>query len=685
MNSYRYILRYALDPSNCPEEGIRKLLEFVEEAEAEEVMFLIAPEERSCGHITKEEALPWVELIGKAKAELKRKGVEISLNPWTTTYHVGRGRKLHAGQNFRLMVGETGESNGITVCPSCEQWQNYLVDYFLYLAEELEPSAIWVEDDWRLHNHGELMGYGGCFCRDCMERFKRRAGKAVSREELIAAITAPGRPHPWRGLWLDLAREALLAPAEKLASAMRARAPGVRLGLMSSIPDVHSIEGRNWPSLMQTLSGENRYLIRPHMPPYTETPPISTPPAFTRHTLASLDRESDIYPELENSPRSGQYSGSHSFSVWEMFNAAMCGAGGITINHFDNMGMNTYCDRGLARALGEAKPKLNALASLGIRDRNARGVQILFSPDAARYTESAETGTLNSLYCKSILWSRVFYVLGISHGFTQAVSEDTSVVYAVSDQTARALSAQQIEALLKHPLILDFPSVQILSERGYGSLIGVNGLSEAALSETAYSYEEINRDIWAAISPEILKARMNAQRCSDPLGVFEPASDARVLSSVCRADGTSLFPGALLYNNAAGGCVFCLPYRLDYPSFYMSFFSRVRQEFFLYILKELGRRGSGITAAGGHPLHLHSVNTDRGIFIGVTNVIYDTAFGFTLHVREEEIQGKRFLIIDSEGCRQDAAPEIAVQNGWAEIRIKQTVKTLETCCLLIEE
>ncbi|MFC1764359.1 hypothetical protein ACFL6U_20080 [Planctomycetota bacterium] len=85
-------------------------------------MFLIAPEERSCGHMTRAEAEPWAQVIRQAKTILNEEGVDVSINPWTTTYHAGRGRRLHSGQSFRLMIGETGKDNGISPCPLCDHY-----------------------------------------------------------------------------------------------------------------------------------------------------------------------------------------------------------------------------------------------------------------------------------------------------------------------------------------------------------------------------------------------------------------------------------------------------------------------------------------------------------------------------------------------------------------------------------
>jgi hypothetical protein len=63
--------------------------------------------------------------------------------------------------------------------------------------------VFWVEDDFRLHNHDPL-DWGGCFCPLHIAEFNRRTGLRASLEEIVANCTAPGTPHPWRNLWLDM-------------------------------------------------------------------------------------------------------------------------------------------------------------------------------------------------------------------------------------------------------------------------------------------------------------------------------------------------------------------------------------------------------------------------------------------------------------------------------------------------
>jgi hypothetical protein len=703
-NTFRIILRYGLDPFNGLQENLKQLKRFAEESTINEVMFLLAPEERSTGHPTIEQATPWMEGMLQAKTMLAEIGVQVSINPWTTTYHTGRGRQLHPGQDFRLMVGETGADNGMTACPLCENWQDYLNTYFSWIAKELDPVALWVEDDWRLHNHGGEMGYGGCFCDHCMTRFSSMVGREVSREELVARVSQPGPPHELRGKWIDFAQLSLAEPAESLAKALRSVRPNMRLGFMTSIPDIQSIEGRDWNQLMDiwTEDGE-RYLIRPHMPPYTEEPPIVTSPGYSRQTIATLDKSADIYPELENSPRCGQYSGSHTYSAWEMFNAVCYGSRGITINHFDNMGMNTYYDRGFGKALAKHRPTFDALMPLNIDDRKARGVKILFSPDVARqvwtgggsagkakmYTGEDLSGlgdgggSLDDLQANSVAWSKVFYPLGISHSFTRSLDSEAGDIFAVSDQTLRCFPDDEIRNLLSKNVILDLASADILVERGFGGLIGIESVDRTKLKDSAYSIEEVEPAFFGELDGGV-RARMCAQRCADPIGKFAYSEGVNVLSQIKDADLNTLFPGSGIFQNELGGRIFTSVYPLGGAQFYMAYFSVVRQEYWTKVLFDLGGEGTSQVIAQGHPLNVHSHDIDGGVFVAVTNIIYDTTDGFSVQLDKSVLEGRDVQILDGDNQWTKASVNVTNEGSIATLQFSSKLKPLESAFITIK-
>ncbi|MCI5778309.1 MAG: hypothetical protein MR051_00575 [Lentisphaeria bacterium] len=581
--SFRYILRYYIDPGFHEDERIPELVRLCQNGQIEEVMLFQNPEELFQGYPDDDEVERWFAMARKVKEALNQAGIAMSINPWCTTVHVSRGRSFGEKQrSFQPMIGETGAVSPIVSCPLDPGWRRQLCDFWARIAAELCPRAIWIEDDWRLHNHGDDLGFGGCFCPRHLKRFAEMTGETVDRETLLANILAPGPPHPWRAAWLELCGATLLEPARALYRCVRKANPEVRLGLMCSGPGEHSAEGRDWDLLKQAISPDRPLLLRPHLPPYTESSAMFTPPSTARHTICSVSGELEIYPELENSPRCGIYSKSGTFSIYECLEAAMFGSRGITINHFDMMGNGLALDDTFPGELRRAKARLDAIADLGLHDSRAVGVKILFKTDVARHIPSNDPHSIFGLVNRSELWSSVFYVLGISHAFTQNPTREGT--YAVSDRTVAALSDDEIEMLLSGQVILDAPSVELLTARGFGELIGVNAARWNEQQDTGFAYEEI---VWGDVSDwRVDKPRMTASRCSPRVLFADLAPTALPVTRIMKYDRTPLCPGSFFTKNRLGGEIYAIAYPIGKLQFFPGFFNPFRRLLFRNILRK---------------------------------------------------------------------------------------------------
>lgn len=672
---FRYIFRYKIDPLFHADDRITELVKFCNEAIIEEVMLFILGEELNAGHPTLEELRPYVAMAKQLKVKLHEQGVGLSLNPWTTTCHDDRGRKLKSGQHFTLMVGETGAVSSVAACPLCPNWRAYICEIFSYLASEIEPLALWVEDDWRLHNHGIDLGWGGCFCELHLGCLAEKIGRTVTREQLLENILACGEPHPWRKIWLDISRDSLLEPMVMLRQAVHEVNPSTRLGLMSSLPDVHSIEGRNWLAIQQAMCNQSAFLTRPHMPPYTETPAISTPPAATRHTIANLDGPLEVYPELENSPRCGPYSKSGSYSAWECLNSAVFGSNGITINHFDLMGNGIALDRGFAPSLARSKPRLNALVQLGLDERRAQGVRVLFSPQVATYHHSTNPASLHGLCNAGTIWSQVFYVLGIAHCFSKEVKND-GTPYAVNDQTLRAFDDQAIQKLLSGPVLLDASSVEILLERGFGEWIGIESAQWSKLTDTIFAYESITEEDPSVFG--LTNPRMTAQLCASRLLSFKPDRGAQICSWICSPIHERLSPGAVRFRNQAGGQVVSLAYPFDSESdFFMSFFNIFRRIMLQRAVLEIGPQAN-LAVAEEHPMHLYRMQaSQQGVLLAAFNVVADRAKRVVLRLPKGQIDYRSLLLLDEDGKWRPAEVQVKANEKTEKIIVNRPIEPLE--------
>ncbi len=678
---FRYILRYLIDPAFHPETRIEELARFCKAARVEEVMLFLGAEELSAGFPTDAELEVFTTMACRLRDRLAQDGVAISLNPWATTYHNCRGRTLREGQPFRRMVGENGVQSSITVCPLCEAWQRYLCDSFAQMAARIRPVAIWVEDDWRLKNHGPYLGWGGCFCEEHLHRFSQVVGEPVGREQLLEAVLRPGVPHPWRGVWLDLSCETLRAPLERLSKAIRQAAPDTRVALMSSNPDAHAAEGRDWPAFQQAAGCEPAFLTRPTMGPYTQQHALESPPMLARLTVANLRGPLEIYPELENSPRCGPFTKSRAFSVWQMLQCAVIGAAGITINHYDMLGNGISLDPEYGHGLAGAKPVLDALRALEVDDRQAIGLCLLFSPQISRHRQLPVEGrrSPSALSQFSSLWGFTSAILGIPSRFISDVDAGVGPV-AVNEQTLRAFSDDAIEHLLRRGLVLDACSVEILLERGFGPRIGIASARRRPLAVAAYAYEQITME--GCEEPGLPFPRMTAQRCAPWLLELEPAPAAERLSEIHRADHAALWPGCVFFHGPGGERVVSLAYPLEgRGQFFMGFFNVYRRR----MLQQLLLRcfpSAEIPCVAGPMAHAGVYPTREGVLFAALNPSDDAARSVEWRLPAGAYSGGEWHSLEADGAWLPITPTRCREAGAERLCFARQMPPLHGTFLL---
>ena len=622
MNRFRYILRYCITPGYAEDERIAELAEACKCGRIEEVMLFFNAEESCVGHFTFEELDRWLAMALKVKAVLNSHGIDLSVNPWVTTCHVPRGRKLRDGQDFTLMVGESGKDNGVTVCPMCENWQKYICELWAKVAEVLKPTALWIEDDWRLHNHGDILGAGGCFCKLHLAEFARRVGREVSREEILNTVFGPGEVHPWRTIWLDINRDAFDKPLKMLHDAIHAANPSTRLAMMCGGIDIAGAEGRDWHATQNAAGFEPEFMIRPSLYCYTERWMMTKNAVGVREVMAVLEKPYCILPEFESAPRNGSYSKGCDFAKYELLEAAAVGSHGITMNHYDMMGCGTILDRKFPQMLGKVKPRLNALRTLEISEDNAQGAVIPVHPAAARYMHSNKPGTIRGLLNFSTQWGKVGSILGFSTKISAHIPEDTAQPLLFSSQTLRCYSDDELQEILKHPLLLDADAAEILLERGFAENIGIKSSVLHEYDVSDYSYEEIceeDKTVYGIACP-----RMTAQRAAWSLRAFTPADGAQTLSFICAGDGRRMFPGALLYGDKA---VLAYPMGDGHKEewFYMGFFNIFRQQFLFNIMRTIAPEMRGAFCEA-HPFCVYRTElADGSLLVSAFNNTSDEA------------------------------------------------------------
>ncbi|HOP10583.1 MAG TPA: hypothetical protein PK629_03730 [Oscillospiraceae bacterium] len=473
--SYQYILRYGIAPGFHEEEAVSGLLEFCQSAQIDNVMFHLNCEQLNRGHISIEQTTPWLETIKRAGEQLAEIGVKTSINPWITTLHADRGRKLWDFNKFGTMVDPWGQKATAVVCPADPEFQKYLCEMYAYYAT-IQPDTIWVEDDFRLHNHAPLK-WGGCFCERHMAIYSERAGKPLSREEFVKGVLMPGEPHPYRKIWLDVSRETMRGLAKKIGAAVHAVSPETKVGLMSSSPKVHCAEGRDWSGILRGLAGENDPVSRPHLPSYQDVTMAQYEWNFAAHscqTAADCPSETLIYPELEGYPF-GRFVKSKAMIRAQLLTSVLLPADGMTLNLFDMMGDVIIKEYGYDKVLSQAKPVLERITALGLKNMQRKGVCVPINEKASYSLHTIKGERMEELYPDESFWFSFLSAHGIPCRFVKTTDFSGEIV-AVSGQYFRSLTEDMIKKLFTHNIVLlDGEAANTLFEMGLGELALISG------------------------------------------------------------------------------------------------------------------------------------------------------------------------------------------------------------------
>lgn len=515
----RYHLRYQLFPGQDPAE----LAAFCTDHGVEEVVLMFGAEEFHSGHMVGVGEDLWFETVREARDVLSGSGIAVSLNPWVTVGHADRGREQDLG--FAPLVSPTGEVSTAAASLACPVWRDWLADHYGRFAS-LGFRVMWLEDDFRFHNHAPLT-WGGGFEPEMLERFALLAGEKPSREELVAAVTAPGEPHPWRALLQQTWREAQLEVVSLVRQAVAGRA---KLGLMSSGLGIASVEGRRWDRLFDLVE-----VHRPHFAPYGDVPARDLSYSITMLELQRpLRPESvEVAPEVENWTHT-EWRKSDTQTWSEMVTAHLSGASSLLLDVFPFVtGAPSRYPR-IGRMLKASRPALDATLTPSLV---TAGVGIPWWQDASAAVHG--DGTLGGLAADPLRAADYLlsYGVPIQAGVAPVTALFGEVAWAVPDPLE----------LLRGGLLLDGSAAAILCARGFGSLLGVDVaevVSREHVSRQPYSVERI-ADGGGLLSVNVQPA----------LARLVPAASAEVWTEILTPRSEHWGAGRVGFVNALGGRV----------------------------------------------------------------------------------------------------------------------------------
>ncbi len=657
-----YALRRTL-PSWCFDERLDELLTFCKDCTIDEVIVKVDVEEFSHGIPTLPWLMKYMPMLTRARDALRAIGTEFSINPWVTVGHLDRGRDLRKiFPDFTWMVGHDGVKCNACACPLSQGWRDHTVKLWQLYAS-LEPNVIWIEDDIRTFNH--LPARYGCFCELHMKAFSERVGEKVTREKLVAALLQDGEPHPWRAAWLDFLRDCIEDTCGVLADAVYEISPKTYLGLMSSGPDCHNIEGRSWKRLAEVLGRGKPIYSRPTLGGYTES---SLDVLY--YGAAEIKRTRFLCPpgtieqtEVENIPSTG-YSKSAAFTFLQIAISVSHGCNGATLNLFDHVGSPIAVEPNQGKMLAGERSFIEAIAETHSSDGVFAGVRVLHH-ERGSYVRRLTAGCdYRELAPYEYGWERALNALGFTTTYT------ASPVVAVDGQMIDAYSDDEIRDMLSGGVLVDLVAAEVLTRRGFGEMLGFDiDSTELIHARLPISAEELTDPAFAGRPHRYMTATLptliNDARC----GRITLHKGARAISRLVNPDNKPICDFVAVFENSLGGRVAVLPLDIN-VAMAPALLNHYRRAQVRAILDWLSRGRLPAAVEGGvYPLAYRMDFADR-VMLGVFNLSHDDWPNVTWDICLEGKKAKSVQILGADGTwRASGAKSEKCEQVGSRLRI----------------
>lgn len=508
IKEHGYILRYYLPVKpHFDEEYTKKrfdeLLDFLSYTKTKAVMFYVAldpnwyymPATCEYEESVAKEMLPFIKI-------LKERGISYQLNFQNFLGAVHGGADFTDKLGWENITDQHGNSMLGVACPIGKVFKEKTAKRLVTWANT-HPDVIWIDDDFRLHNHGAstLMLLQGkstytdyyCFCDNHINLFNELNGTSFDRETLVKEMLKSGEVSDIRLKYLDFLRDTMTQTAKWISDTVHGVDKNIKIAQMTSSMESHATENRDWKGFLTALSGDHNPITRPHFGPYRETDPKDFASCYI--TLSkSMTALSSSYgdgveycPEIENT-RFTTWTKSASATAYQLGLSAFMGAKDTTLSIYDLDG-GAFFDEPLYRSmLKTKKPVFDKITSLGLDKATLNGVICPLILDAGKRFKTSDGDNFASLGWKNKNVDGFLVRMGIPTRYSADVLAENGT-FAIDGYSANVLTDEEINHILKQNVLIDGKGAEILINRGFGDLIGVK---DYTLKKVTVNAEIIN-------------------------------------------------------------------------------------------------------------------------------------------------------------------------------------------------
>lgn len=671
----RYMLRYAL-PHWCAEKRTKELVKYCQIIGIDEVMFFT----ESTNYLeleTLEESRAYARILKPTIERLRKAGIEASIQLHSTMGHGDFGRDLRKKLPFQYQVDADGTESRACACPLDVAWQRYAAELYRIYAS-LKPRIIWVDDDFRLHNHSPVRW--GCFCPLHLQAFSKRAGHFMSRSELVKSILSPNsQPSTERLAWFNLMGDSMIEAATILEHAVHEVSPETRLGLMTSLPEVHCVEGRRWHDLLKSLSGPHEPVIRPTLGSYIEGDKreLLYGLMVTLHSKALTPHKTLIAPEVENYPFT-RFSKSAKYTRLQIALCQLCEIPDVTLDLYDYYGEPLSDDPVYGNMLRNNRPFFDSITCLMSAGGTPQGVRLFFHERGALFRQT-ENDNWHELLARRP-WDFTLPLLGFS------VTYGESSICAVTGDSILALEDKALHNLLSKGLLLDSSAAAALERRGLAKLIGV---TVGPKMHNCFFEEILDEDFGKRRneSHTFLTTPASGDGFLGGLSVLNPVPEARSVSRILGDDGKELSSGLVLYENRLGGRVAVFPHDGQSGAIEQTYFRNwIRQKQLRSTINWLGKGSTPFFVEGVPDIVPIRIDQPPRVVLGIANLSSDPISRIQGVISGLPERYSKISFIDKRG-RQRNLEKVSLKKVDKDCRIQAllNIESLDLGILVIEE
>ena len=666
-------LRFQIYPDEDFEEKAKGLADYCVNNKIENVIAFLLGEAYFKGHSSKEDLRPWVENLKKAKRFFNEKGISFSLNPWLEIGHVDRGRKLRSEQNFTRMRDWNGKDAEISVCPYCENWRKYFACVQKYYVEELRPEVLWIEDDFRLHNH-EPLEYGGCFCPIHLKKFNERLSANYTLKDFVEKVFQKGDPSAERRAWLDENRATMNDLALFIGENVKKANGETRVGLMSSSACAHTFEARDWHGVQTALAQGKEIINRIHLPAYNENVPAYYYRYFNMTSTvvrSCLPDSAKIYPEIESADYNN-FVKDAKFLTFQIESTIPLLPSGMTYNILDMVGNGDFDRAHYGEAIAAVTPYMKAVKSLNLKFSTMAGVMIPFDENAAYHRKIRNDR--RDLYPFEIEFAGYVCGLGVNYRISREKYPRGQFVCLIGN-SADDFDDEQLSALFETNFVfLDGAAVERLTERNFAKRLGIVGATRIVSNQGKTAFEQAENDL-------IIDGKKHLRApCEGGSGVYSTGDylkidyengSVKAYSSVYNADAGFVGYGSV---KSVGKMKFAVvPYYLQTMLFEQ--YNELRKEIIYRIIQEFAKEKLVFTGVSGIYPYLFTKDEKTVLMIVNSLFVRFEKVKFTL----ANLAVKQIFQIQKEGFVE----EVRFERKGNEYTLETPLEYMSTVTLIL--